>query len=292
MRQNRVLGKLSTDERQFVEQRVAYYNRLQEKHTILHSQTIGDYQFPFWQRRRFTTYFFDLYDVLKYFHPRLHFLFTPGDVTLVPHQPTFVKSRPIHGDNRNAVLLKLNKFRHFTLTKHDKPFQKKKDMLVARTTWANASPQRRRLCEQFWNHPLCNVGKTRLEENDDLPQTVKPYLSRRQQLEYKFIACTEGVDVASNLKWVMSSNSIAVSPPMQYETWFMEGTLIPDYHYIEVRPDFSDLIEKLEYYIAHPDEAEDIIRHAHEHVKLFTDKRIERATQLIVARKYFNLTNS
>ena len=36
----------------------------------------------------------------------------------------------------------------------------------------------------------------------------------------------------------------------------MEGKLRPDYHYIEVKEDFSDLEEKLNYYIAHPEEAQ------------------------------------
>ena len=59
--------------------------------------------------------------------------------------------------------------------------------------------------------------------------------------------------MASNLKWVMSSNSVAVMPRPRYETWFMEGSLVPGYHYIEIKTDFSDLIEKMEYYNAHPD---------------------------------------
>ena len=47
-----------------------------------------------------------------------------------------------------------------------------------------------------------------------------------EQLHYKFILCSEGNDVASNLKWVMSSNSIAVMPKPKFETWFMEGILV------------------------------------------------------------------
>jgi hypothetical protein len=97
----------------------------------------------------------------------------------------------------------------------------------------------------------------------------------------------EGNDVASNLKWVMSSNSIAVMPKPTCETWFMEGTLIPNYHYIEIKPDFSDLIEKLEYYIAHPDEAEEIIRHAHEYVDRFLNRRRERIISWLVMDRYF-----
>ena len=101
----------------------------------------------------------------------------------------------------------------------------------------------------------------------------------------------EGNDVASNLKWVMSSNSIAVTPRLTCETWFMEGTLIPNYHYIEVKDDFSDLEERLNYYIAHPDEAESIIRHAQEFIAQFKDQKREKLISLLVLKKYFDITN-
>ena len=60
-------------------------------------------------------------------------------------------------------------------------------------------------------------------------------------------------------------HSIAVSPHLTCETWFMEGTLIPDYHYIEIKEDFSDLKEKLQYYIDHPEKANAIIQHDTRH---------------------------
>ena len=69
-----------------------------------------------------------------------------------------------------------------------------------------------------------------------------------------------------------------------------EGTLRPGYHYVEVKEDFSDLEEKLRYYIAHPDEAEEIIRHAHEYVDQFRDKERERIISLVVMDKYFRLS--
>ena len=293
MRRNVILRRLSSSEQQNLDHRIAYYNRLKDDTPIDGGKKVVDYRFPFKEKRRFTTYFFDLYDVVKHFGKDNRFFVIPGDVTHVPDVPTFVKSRPIADDesNANSVLLKLNKLRHFTLIRHDKPFAEKKDMLVGRTAWANASPQRRRLYELYGNHPLCDVGKTRREDSSDKPYTIKPYLSRRQQLEYKFIASIEGNDVATNLKWIMSSNSVAISPPLHYETWFMEGQLVPNYHYIEVKPDFSDLIEKLEYYIAHPAEAETIVAHAHDYIRQFTNKRMERAVQLAVADKYFKLTN-
>lgn len=289
-----LLNDLTEEEEQQVKFRVDYYNRLTKPTAINPTFTVGSFRFPYSQKRRFTFYFFDMHEVMRYFPKQLQFCFLPGDVTQVPPCPTFVKSRPIQGDNANSVILKLNKRRHFGwLVKRDKPFSEKKDMLVNRTNWSNANPLRRRLHEQFWNHPMCDVGKLCKEADDtETPPTVKPFMSIREQLDYKFIACIEGNDVATSLKWVMSSNSIAVSPPLNYETWFMEGTLIPNYHYIEVKPDYSDLIEKMEYYINHPEEAEAILHHAHDYVQQFRNKRLELATQLMVAQHYFSLTNN
>ena len=72
----------------------------------------------------------------------------------------------------------------------------------------------------------------------------------------------------------------------------MEGTLKPDYHYIEVKPDFSDLEEKMDYYTAHPAEAQAIINHAHEYVEQFKDKQREDIISLMVLDKYFSLLKS
>jgi spore maturation protein CgeB len=71
----------------------------------------------------------------------------------------------------------------------------------------------------------------------------------------------------------------------------MEGKLIPNYHYIEVKEDFSDLEERLKYYIEHQDEAEKIIENAHNYIKPFKNKKREKLISLLVLDKYFKLTN-
>ncbi len=298
------MSRLSKEESNEVEQRSNYYCQLSkikqnncERPFIQYTQgrgespiretSISKYQFPYRSNHRFSFYFFDLYHILKYFPKDKAFCFQFGDVWTVPPKPTLLKSRPITSGNENAVLLKLNHHRHYRFV-HDKtPFRDKLDMIVCRTTWANASPQRRLFFQKFLNHPFFDIGKTKSEPNEDFPESIKPYLSIQQQLRYKFIVCIEGNDVATSLKWVMSSNSIAVSPPLKFETWFMEGLLVPDYHFICVKSDYSDLVEKVLYYISHEDEAESIIRHAHEWVARFRNKRLERAVGIEVADKYF-----
>ena len=85
----------------------------------------------------------------------------------------------------------------------------------------------------------------------------------------------------------MESKSLAGMQRPLLEKWIMGGTRVPGRHYVEINDDYSDLPEKLAYYIRHPEEAERIIAHAHEHVRQFRDKRIEEAIALRVMETYF-----
>lgn len=220
----------------------------------------------------------------------------PGDVNYIPKMPSIVKSRPIdQKNNAFSVLLKLDRVRHFVFLHDSKPWEKKLDKVIFRGAIGqkegNEYKKNRFLfMSKYFNHPMCDLGE--IAENGCVnPQWVKPKLTLYEHLDYKFIMALEGNDVASNLKWVMSSNSIAVMPKPKYETWFMEGTLIPDRHYIEIKEDFSDLEEKLRFYIAHPDKAASIIRHAHEFVAQFRNRKREEMISLLVLKKYFEHTN-
>lgn len=92
------------------------------------------------------------------------------------------------------------------------------------------------------------------------------------------------------VKWVMSSNSVAVMPRPKYESWFMEGRLQPGVHYIEIKDDYSDLEDKIQYYSTHVEEAEAIIRNAHAFVEQFRDKEREELISILVLEKYFRHT--
>jgi hypothetical protein len=199
-----------------------------------------------------------------------------------------VKSRPVGDDNRNSVLLKLNEVRHFNFVKDRIPFEEKENRLFGRAKVFKLQPHRELFLEKYFNHPLCDIGKI----NDDgrNPQWLVSKASIRQHLKYKFILCLEGNDVATNLKWVMSSNSLAVMPIPKFETWFMEGALIPDYHYVAIADDFSDLEEKLNYYMENTDQALKIIENAHRHVTPFLDKKQEEIIALLTIQHYFKRT--
>jgi len=267
----------------YIRQRVDYYNKL-DAPCQLSSDAVRLLKLR--PGKKFKVYFFDAFEYTRYFNQKwlAHFCF--GDVTFVPERPSIVKSRPIAGSNTNSVIIKLVKIRHFLFLKDRHAFEDKKNILIGRTKINQ--PHRARFMEMYFNHPMCDVGG--VTKRCKYPQWQRPRLTLEEHLKYKFILCLEGYDVASNLKWVMSSNSLAVMPKPTYETWFMEGTLIPDYHYIQIKDDYSDLEEKLNYYIQHTDEALQIIEHAHEYIKPFKNKKQEDIISLLVLKKYFEKT--
>ena len=136
---------------------------------------------------------------------------------------------------------------------------------------------------------MCNIGKVNTNELNPLWKVNRMTID--QQLEYKFILCLEGNDVASNLKWVMSSKSIAVMSKPKFETWFMEGLLIPEHHYILIKDDYSDLEEKLNFYIENTNKALNIIENANLYVAQFKNKKQEDLISLYTLKKYFENTN-
>jgi hypothetical protein len=278
------LAGLKDHDFNYVGKRVNYYNKLKEKRELSDS---AESLLNFTIDRGNKTYFFDSYEYTRYFQNELKAIFKFGDVTFIPDQPAIVKSRPVKGNNANSVLLNLDKVRHFTFTNDKKAFIKKKNMLVSRNI--ATQPHRLKFLKMYHNHPLCNIGK--INNNGEHNDLLREVLTIDEHLDYKFILCLEGNDVASNLKWVMSSQSLAVMPLPKFETWFMEATLIPDYHYVLIKDDYSDLEERMQYFINHEDEALEIVNNAHEYIRQFRMKKREDLISLLVLEKYFYQTN-
>lgn len=282
-------GAEERDDYAYILQRVNYYNRLTgEDKQDLNRLTKLSEQKPGKQK----VYYFDTAEYTRWFPQNLRWNMCPGDVTFVPDVPSIVKSRPLVAGNENSVLMKLNKIRHFIFVHDKKTFAEKKNMAVFRGKVGmpehSLKAARYRFMQMYYGHPMCDVGE--IDGRYVNRQWLVKKMTIRRHFDYKFILTLEGNDVASNLKWVMWSNSLAVMPRPTCETWFMEGTLIPNYHYVEIKPDFSDLEERMNYYIEHPDEAQRIIEHAHEYVKQFRNHEREKIISLLVLKKYFEKT--
>ena len=265
-----------------IEARISYYVKLKEPFKLEDgTQSIGTFK-----RTKGRDYYLDLKDFLHYFPKEASFMYHFGDNTDARNIPTVIKARKISSVNTNSILFKLNKRRHFYWVNDSKPFSEKKDALV----WRGGAYQklRREFVERFYDHPKCEVGQTN-RPAENVPWQKK-YMSKEAQLAYKFIFCPEGNDVSTNLKWVMSSNSICFMPKPRYETWFMEGLLKPGIHYVELKSDYSDLDEKIDYYSTHVLESERIISNAHQHVARFQNKDLEDLLSIKVLERYFELS--
>lgn len=265
-------------------ERVNYYNKIESSFFVNEDiPSITEFK-----KEKKKTYYFDLIEFLRYFNPKFKISYLFGDIVDVPVVPTVLKSRPIEGDNKNSIVMKLNKVRHFIFVNDKKPFEEKKDMLV----WRGKCyvEHRKKFIREFYDKSFCNVGQTNTKGEVSQPWQ-KSKMQLEEQLQYKFILAIEGNDVASNLKWVMSSNSIAFMPKPKYETWFMEGRLVANYHYVLLKDDYSDLEEKVEYYSKNIEESLQIIKNANKYVSQFKDTKRENLISLLVLKKYFEKSN-
>jgi hypothetical protein len=260
--------------------RLNYYNKLQDAFTPSPAAVRLDDLPP-----TPTMYYYDLREFARYFDPALLVDVEFGDVNDVPKVPTLVKDRPIRADDGNAVIMKFNQFRHFHMPADAIPFADKRPEVVWRGDLNN--PKRTRFLDAVRDLPLCDAGS---HKSYAPAEYSKPFLSISQQLRYRYIVSIEGNDVATNLKWILNSNSLCLTPLPTYETWFAEKQLEANVHYVPLDPDFADITDKVRYFEKHPAEAQRIIAAANAYCRQFFDERNEQAISLLVLYKYFVLS--
>ena len=290
MRLNRELERCAAMyDRDYIADRVDYYCKLSRPVTLgSDSEPIGALQL----KGNPSTYYYDSREALQWFNPELRWHYLFGDIRDIPAEPTVVKSRALGTDNSNSVLLKLDRCRHFVyINDHLQP-EEKEDRAIFRGH-IGTRENRALFCRMYADNPRVDAADTLPGATEGHKHTsqMKPMMSFYEHLRFRYIMALEGNDVASNLKWIMSSRSAAVMPKPTCETWFMEGRLLGGVHYVEIRPDFSDLEEKMDHYSNHLDELRTIVDNANRYVAQFRDTRRERYIALLVMQKYFKMTN-
>ena len=292
------LKRIKYYDEEYIFSRLNYYNKKENRFTVSENSTtnknfrrlqLGNIKENIIKKnkevKKHTTYFFDLYKLFSFFDNKKKLDFIFGDITKAQKIPTIVKSRPIINSD-DSIILKLNKVRHFHFINDHKKFIDKKNKAVWRGYGEN-SKARQYFLKNYHHISIFNIGQT--GPVLDAPW-VKNFMPITEQLDYKFIFCIEGVDTATSIKWVMSSNSVCVMPKPKYETWFMEGALQPDVHYIEISDDFSNAEQKIKYFIEHPNKVLKIIENAQAHVEQFKHAKREKLISLMVLDKYFSLS--
>jgi len=280
-----LLSRCQGEAVQWLQQRANYYCQLDQSCQLGPSATPFRFRLLSDDSRN---YQFDFLQYMRYWRRNYPVQFRFNDDSHLSEFPIFTKARAIEGDVRNLVVFNLNKVRHFDFVRDRTSYQSKKDQVVWRGP--GYQPWRVTFLNRWFDHPRCDIGRT--DKNADGIHHRKPWLSIADQLKNKFVVSIEGGDVATNLKWIMSSNSLCFMTRPTKETWFMEGRLKPDCHYVMLKNDYSDLLEKMDYYIAHEDESLAIIDNAHKWVAQFQNPRDEEIVSLLVLQKYFKMTGS
>lgn len=284
------VDRVSPAEKEYLLQRVNYYNKLS---SAFHLPDGLDFKHQIYKGKKSTAYAMDFSWWTSFFSAvsadkKLAYSYLFGDITHVPDLPTFLKSRPISADNsnENSVLLKLNQIRHYYTVNDKTSFADKLPKLV----WRGRSnhPDRVTVLSRYFESPSCDVGDTHYPHKRTV--YVRPFMSIPEQLRYRYVLSVEGNDVATNLKWIMASNSLCFMRKPRYETWFMEGSLIPGVHYVQLADDHSDIEEKISFYNAHPEQVKTIVSNANQYVKQFQNSRRELIITLLVMQKYFSLS--
>jgi hypothetical protein len=95
-------------------------------------------------------------------------------------------------------------------------------------------------------------------------------------LGYRMLIVAEGNDVATGGKWAMLSGSTVVTTRPAVCSWMGEDRMVPGVHYLEVRRDWEDLEERVEWCVENVRECEDIGRRGRCWMRRFLDGRRER----------------
>jgi len=265
-----------------LEKRIGYYNKLDNEFKITSGVRLKEVP----RFKHNSAYFYDFYRILSFFSGTQKFNYILGDIKLIPPIPSFVKARPINKFNKNSILLPLNTWRHFLFINDNLQFEKK----ISKIVWRGASYQNKRkfFLKKTFYLPFCDVGCT--AKGIDNSFFKKEFMSIKDQLKYKFIFSVEGNDVASNLKWILNSNSLCFMQKPTMETWAMEGLLEAGVHYVELNNDFSNLESQYLYYLNNPKKAKSIIRNANKFINQIKEESLQLEIAIGVANKYFRLS--
>lgn len=269
----------------YIRQRVEFYCRV-PRHSMLSDKAEPIHRLD--KTRGKKVYYIDIERWLAYFPDSYRIDFMPDDVYTNPVVPSVIKARRLddsHGEN--AVILPLNRIRHFPKPHDNIPFREKQPLLFFRGA-ITGKPVRQRFFKKYFGHPGIDLGDTARDfENTEW---VAKEVSIAAHFNYQFILVLEGNDVSTALQWVMGSNCVPVMTRPFVEHWLMHSKLRPGVHYIEIKPDFSDVIEKINYYREHQDEADAIAAASRQWYEQFLDNKRELIISLLTLQRYFECT--
>ena len=216
------------------------------------------------------------------------FLLYHGEKELEDDRPYIRKARKINDEY--GVLFKLSTIRHFfpckLAMKHDIDWKEKSQNVV----WRGATTSKRyrdTFVQQYFD--LFDIGFSTTKQTPELINYRRPSLSIKEQLKFKFIVSLEGYDLASNLKWILSSNSVPIMPKPTWVSWIMEHKLEPYVHYLPLNDQLNNLSELLAWAKENDKACMRIAQNGKAYMNQFFNEKEEAEIQHELLARYVNL---
>jgi hypothetical protein len=166
--------------------------------------------------------------------------------------PVMVKVRDTH-KNSSGVIVNFESIRHLggMFDVADPPWDEKRNESVWRGADTGWNGERLEFVKKYGN--THNVGFSNFVQDAlKSPHLYsrdmrKPKISISELKKFKYLPVIDGNDKSSSLGWIMASNSVPIMPKPRFHTWVCEPWMKPGVHYVEVKRDWSDFDEKLEW---------------------------------------------
>jgi hypothetical protein len=236
----------------------------------------------------------------------MYLLYLIGDVEKQIDDYYLSKIR-LEGCNKSVIIKAANLHRHWgvlyskEMFDNDIPFQNKVGCALwrgATTGQVGRCANRFDLVEKYFdNHNKINIGFSNIAwgtvdtsgniiNYHSYAKWVKGKMSIKEQLRYKYLLAVDGNDKASGLNWQLASKSLVMMAKPTKISWLMEDNLIPNVHYIQLKNDFSDLEEKIEWCESHPNECQQMVNNANHFMSQFYNENMERYIESQVIVRY------
>ena len=223
------------------------------------------------------------------------FFYSSGDIEKYEHGLTLCKNRC--KENRSSVILKCLNFNKHWYLYYNKPKDNDYASKISSIFWRGTTTGRLDrfilILNWFNKDENINIGFSNVSKNKTrFLKYVKGPCGVNEFLKYKYILSIEGNDKDSGLNWKLNSNSVVLMSAPKVCSWLMETTLVPNYHYVLLKDDFSNLKEKLDWCNDNPDVCKEIINNANIFMKQFSDLNSEIRLEKQVINKYFEILDN
>jgi len=186
-----------------------------------------------------------------------------------------IKIRDSHNNKSSGIIANLNSARHWNychisnqcdckwIDKKSEPFWR------GSTTGIdidNRSYTRADFVKDYYDVYDVAFSEIHRKRHEHLSIYNKEMMPIYEILQHKYVICIDGNDKASSLNWILYSNSVPIMPKPRFYSWLCEPWLKAGVHYVEVKADFSNLVEKIEWCKSNDKECEEIANNGKEFI--------------------------